>query len=56
MRELSRDELNNVSGGNGGFLSVVGAYYTGKAIGQSVNDFNARFSMPLGRAIYFALN
>jgi len=58
MRTLSDEEVEAVAGGNltsWGYaaLGLAGAFYTGAAIGNSVNNFNSQYSgMSFGESIY----
>lgn len=56
MRELTNDELNEVSGGNiPAYLAGASfAWEIGTATGRSINRFNQRFSgVSLGAAIFY---
>lgn len=56
MRELSEEEIKEVSGGNAvaaAVISAVGAFTAGERIGEAINAFNMEVSgMSLGEAIY----
>lgn len=55
MRELTNNELEQVSGGNFfyGMIGIVSAFEAGKAFGGYVNDYNRKaYNMSFGEAIY----
>lgn len=62
MRELTQEEIQQVHGGvliNTAFaaISIGGAYYGAKEIGNSINQFNNdQFGMSLGEALYRTFN
>lgn len=62
MRELTDTEIEQIEGGANlttwafRAFQVGGAYYTGRAIGEQINEFNAKHTMPLGEAIYRTFN